>query len=282
MQILPFVHGSIAFWLAFVAFFATAQIFEDDGTPSGQEILSNAFRNLYDIDLSSKVVLVARTETGQVLSRKLDIASKTIDGQAHSIGRLFSPIRLRGMTVLMIEAADRHHDAFVFLPAMGRVRRISTAQRSDSFFGTDVTYEDLERRREDEYEVIGIRELLRTGERSYEVTTVPVEQRNYEKATFHIARSDFAILETEFFKRSAASPYRVIRAPRESMARLGGHILPTRLRVENRFAKSWTEVEFHQLRVDRKIDDRLFSVGNLIREWRLPTQSVRSVESEDS
>ena len=271
----------IVSWFVFSISFVTAHTAESIEKLTGRAIIEAAFANLYDLDFSSKVELVARAESGQELIRHLDIATKTIGGRVHSIGRLSAPNRLRGMTVLMIEADGRRHDAFVFFPAMGRVRRISTAQRSDSFFGTDVTYEDLERRHSDEYEVTNVRELARDGEVTYEVTVFPLKRRNYERATFGVAKSDFAILATEFFKRNAASPYRVIRAPRKSMVMVGEHILPTRLRVEDRSAKSWTEVRFRNLRVDREIDDHLFSVGNLIKEWDLPTQRAIPPEGGD-
>ena len=47
---------------------------------------------------------------------------------------------LRPVTILQIEAVGRGHDAFVYLPSLRKVRRFTTSQRGDAFFGTDVTY----------------------------------------------------------------------------------------------------------------------------------------------
>ena len=115
--------------------------------PSGEEILDRAFRQRYDVDMTADIELAMRDRAGREHRRKFAAASKQIDGRLHSVGKIDWPEYLRDMAILTIEAEGRGHDAFVYMPSLGRVRRISSAQKGDAFFGTDVTYEDLERRR---------------------------------------------------------------------------------------------------------------------------------------
>ena len=130
--------------------------FGDAAPPNARSILAGAFANRYEVNLTSRIELVIRNGLGEQRRRVFHAAYKIIDGRVHSVGRLIWPHYLRGMTILTIEAPNRSHDAFVFLPSLDRVRRISTAQRGDSFFGSDLTYEDLERRRVEEYEISGM------------------------------------------------------------------------------------------------------------------------------
>ena len=89
---------------------------------------------------------------------------------------------------------------------------------------------------------------------------------------FSLAVSDLAILETDYFKRGADEPYRVIEAPRASMVAQGGHVLPTRIRVESRDRGTTTEVWIRDLRINPELDPRLFSVKTLQSRRPLPVR----------
>lgn len=244
-----------------------------EATPQpARDLLDRAFANRYDVDVSSVIELVVRSRTGQERRRTLQAMSKVIDDRVHSIGRLTEPEHLRGMTVLMIEAEDRSHDAFLYLPSLAIVRRVSTAQRGDAFFGTDVTYEDLERQRTEDFELGSIQAGERAGEPVHLIDARPLRRYNYERVRFALATSDLSILETEYFKRNAKQPYRIIRAPREAMLSQHGHVLPTRILVESRDRGTTTEVLLENLRIDPELDARLFSVKTLQSQRPLPVQ----------
>ncbi len=238
--------------------------------PTPESVLAAAFVNRYDVDLISKIELIMRNSAGQERRRKVHGVSKIIDDRMHSIGRLTWPNYLRGMTILTIEATDRSHDAFVYLPSLDKVRRISTAQRADSFFGSDVTYEDLERRRIAEFDVESLEEVELEGEAAYRILARSLEDSGYARVIFFVAVSDGAILETRYFKRDRDSPFRVIVVPRSGMVERQGHVLPTRMTVHNHVRGTWTEVVFNDLVVNPPIDDRVFSLGALEQERPLP------------
>ncbi|MEE8163941.1 MAG: outer membrane lipoprotein-sorting protein [Myxococcota bacterium] len=240
--------------------------FEDAVVPDAKSILAAAFANRYEVDLTSRIELIIRNGHGEERRRVFQAAYKVIDGRVHSLGRLIWPHHLRGMAILTIEAANRSHDAFVFLPSLDRVRRISTAQRGDSFFGSDVTYEDLERRRVDEYEIDGMEASRWQGEAVFLVSARSLKDFSHARVVFVVARSDAAILETRYYKRGQDEAYRLISSPRGQMVAQEGHVLPTRLTVYNRIRGTSTEVIFENLRVNPKLDDRLFSVTMLERD----------------
>ena len=243
--------------------------------PSAEAILAAAFANRYEVNLTTNIDLVMRNRVGQELRRQFRAASKLIDGRVHSVGRLIWPEYLRGMTILTIEAENRSHDAFLYLPSLGKVRRVTTAQRRDSFLGSDVAYEDLERRRVEDYELAVPEAQELEGEPVYAIRGRALRDFNYSHLIFLVARSDAAILETQYFKRGQDSPYRVIRAPRETMVAQDGHVLPTRLYVENRARGTTTEVLFRDLEINPPIDDKIFSVGTLEQERKLPVKGAR-------
>lgn len=242
-----------------------------DASPQNpRALLQLAFTNLYEVDTTATIELIIRNKSGQERRRNFESASKIIDGRMHSIGRLTHPGHLRGMTILQIEAENRSHDAFIYLPSSRSVRRVSTSQRGDSFFGTDVTYEDLERRSVADYEIVDLSIGRIDGEPAHVVRARPRLAQAYHEVVFWLAQSDQAILQAHYFKRGADKPYRTIAAPRASMQSSGGHTLPTRLIVENLARGTTTEVKYHDLVVNSEIDNRIFSVRTLEQRARIP------------
>ena len=174
------------------------------------------------------------------------------------------------MTIPTSAATNRSHDAFVYLPSLGRMRRITTAQRGESFLGSDVTYEDLERRRVEEYELGPLESAELAGEAVWTVDAGSLRELSYDAARFWIARSDYALLRVEYFNKGQAKPYRVLDAPRAFVVRRGGHSLPTRMIVHDHRRGTTTEVAFRDLVVNPPIDPHLFSATTLEAERDLP------------
>jgi hypothetical protein len=253
---------------------ANAQISTD--LPSSASVLSAAFANRYDVNAISWVELVigsgwvgaeARDDKTR---RTVHYVTKLIDQRLHSIARLTKPEYLRGMTILTIEQRDRSYDAFVFLPSLGKTRRVSAAQKDDSFFGSDLTYGDLERKRVDDFELGELVAAERNGEAIYRIGANLVRKGKYSRVEFDVAQSDHAILAERYYKRGEESAYRVIEANRLSMVEQDAHVLPTRLLITNLLRGGTTLVRIEGLRVNAAIPDRIFTVATLEQERKLP------------
>ena len=65
--------------------------------------------------------------------------------------RFTYPNDIRGTGFLVWEHPDSEDERFLYLPSLGRVRRIAGAENQESFVGSDFTYEDIGGREFDEY-----------------------------------------------------------------------------------------------------------------------------------
>jgi hypothetical protein len=65
--------------------------------------------------------------------------------------RFTFPNDIRGTSFLVWEHPDADDERFLYLPSLGRVRRIAGAETQESFVGSDFTYEDIGGREFDEY-----------------------------------------------------------------------------------------------------------------------------------
>jgi len=255
---------------------AAAHAEDPSGPSSAADVLNAAFANRYDLDGISRIELVIQNgtapgeESGGETRRTVHYLTKLIDQRLHSIARLTAPEYLRGMTILTIERRDRDYDAFVFLPTLGKARRVSAAQKDDAFFGSDLTYDDLERKRAEEYQLAEPEMSERNGEAIYRIGAEPARKSKYTRVEFDVAQADHAILAERYFRRGEQEPYRVVEADRASMVEQEGHVLPTQLRVTDRIRGGTTLVRVEALRVNASIPDRLFTVATLEQERKLP------------
>jgi len=231
----------------------------DGAPPTAEAILRTAFALRYDLDTRQIVHLVVRNASGDERRRRLHVASKRIDGRLHSLGRFVEPPTLRGTTVLTIENDDRSDDHFIFLPALQRIRRVTSAQRADAFMGTDLSYEDFERRWAEDYAAEMGPAAVVEGAPVFTIRARPRFDSGYARVDFFVARSDFAILEIRYYKRGSPEPFKVLTAPRAHTEQVDGHVLPTRMVVRNHARSTETEVRIEQLAVNPDLDDSLFT-----------------------
>jgi hypothetical protein len=86
-----------------------------------------------------------------VRERALTLATLRGKGGDRLLIRFTYPNDIRGTGFLVVEHPDADDERFLYLPSLGRVRRIAGAETQESFVGTDFTYEDIGGRELDEY-----------------------------------------------------------------------------------------------------------------------------------
>jgi outer membrane lipoprotein-sorting protein len=99
---------------------------------------------------------------GRVRERALDIitlrgrgapgASTTAPDGDRLLIRFSYPNDIRGTSFLVWEHPKSEDERFLYLPSLGRVRRIAGAETQESFVGSDFTYEDIGGREFDDYQ----------------------------------------------------------------------------------------------------------------------------------
>lgn len=122
--------------------------------------------------------------------------------ESYSMIRFESPPDLRGTAFLTREGLS-NDDQWLYLPALGRVKRIAASGRSGSFAGTEISYEDLSRRSVDDYR----HRLLRVewaGEDSIDVVeSVPIDEHSgYSRIVSRVSRTMRAVLRAEYYDRN--------------------------------------------------------------------------------
>lgn len=84
--------------------------------------------------------------------RALRAAATAADGIGDRVLLRFSyPNDIKGTGLLVHERPGKDDDRYLYLPALGRVRRIAGAERQESFAGSDLSYEEIGGRALEDY-----------------------------------------------------------------------------------------------------------------------------------
>lgn len=118
-----------------------------------------------------------------------------------------APAEIKGVAALTFENPGSSDDNWLYLPSTKRVRRISGANNTASFQGTEFTYEDLATLDPSEYEwrLLGEETLKREGG---EVPVYRLEARptykdtGYKRLIVHINRATWTQERIEYFDKS--------------------------------------------------------------------------------
>ena len=236
-----------------------AATLEDDEAAA---LLDRAFSNLYADDYVQTLELSTRSGKMRPMSRRLQITRRQSVRPGKALVRFLEPFDIRRTSVLILENDGASDDLYVFLPALGMTRRLSAAQRADAFFGTDLSYEDIEPKRAQEYVV---RELpedaadadcvrleIRAGE-GYEST--------YDRMVSCIEPERGVIHWTEFERHGR--PIKRLEADLASIELIGERFIPFLMTMKTLRTGSETQVRTHDYELAGEIPDRLFSTWNL-------------------
>lgn len=124
-----------------VSAYAQSESPEDKGLRIAQETRERD-RGFGNFTASQTMLL--RNRQGQESRRELRVKVLEVEGDGdRSLFVFDEPRDVSGTAFLVHSHADANDDRWLYLPAVSRVRRISSSNRSGSFMGSEFAYEDM-------------------------------------------------------------------------------------------------------------------------------------------
>jgi outer membrane lipoprotein-sorting protein len=220
-----------------------------------------------DETVSFRMKLV--NKRGQERERQMSWVRRNENGSESALIRFEAPADVRGTALLSIEKPEGEDDQWLYLPALQRSRRITAANQSDSFVGSDFTFEDLRPERIDEFSYRVLREETVDGSAAWVVEATPASAQSRKesgygrreiwvrKDNFVIARVDFYDRAGELMKEFRASDVRPVSGSKSWRAH--------RMEMRNRKTDHSTLLTFDDFRIDSGVSTETFSLRRLER-----------------
>jgi hypothetical protein len=125
-------------------------------------------------------------------------------GSSKSILRFTDPPEVKGVALLVVNHPERASDQWMWTPAIQRDRRVALQDRSQRFFGTDFSFEDLEERDVDQYDFSMDGEETLNGAPCWRIDATPRKTKvsQYTKSRVWVRKDNYAYQKVESFIRS--------------------------------------------------------------------------------
>ncbi len=134
-----------------------------------------------------------------------DLLMKTLEGDNgdKTISTFLSPADVKGTKVLGWEHVDRDDDQWLYLPALKRVKRIASRNKSGSFMGSEFSYEDIGNQNPNKYSFEGEPEtVMLDGVECYKGARIPNDKNSgYTKQITWVDTKDFLIRKIDYYDR---------------------------------------------------------------------------------
>jgi hypothetical protein len=114
-----------------------------------------------------------------------------------------TPADVKGTKFLSYEHADKDDDQWLYLPALKRVKRIASKNKSGSFMGSEFSYEDLTAFNIDKYNYSGdAEEVTVDGNKMFKSERIPNSKNSgYTKQVSWTTVDTFLTMKVEYYDR---------------------------------------------------------------------------------
>ncbi len=170
-------------------------------------------------DAKAEMVMTLINANGQERQRTMKSMVLEKKGGDKSLMEFLTPADVKGTKFLSYEHADKDDDQWLYLPALKRVKRIASKNKSGSFMGSEFSYEDLSAFNIEKYNYSGdAQEVTVNGKKYYKSERIPNSKNSgYTKQvawtttdTFLTMKVDYYDRKKELLKTSTLSDYKKI------------------------------------------------------------------------
>lgn len=126
-------------------------------------------------DMSANMTMTLRNRHGKESIRKIRLKGLEVEGDGDKSLSIFdSPRDVKGTAFLSFSHRTGDDDQWLYLPALKRVKRISSRNKSGSFMGSEFAYEDITSQEVKKYTYRWVRDEVYDDKECFVIETVSV------------------------------------------------------------------------------------------------------------
>jgi hypothetical protein len=154
-------------------------------------------------DSSSLMVMSLKNAHGDISVRKMQSKTLEVDGDGDKGLTVFNePADIKGTAFLSFTHVQEADDQWLYLPALKRVKRISSKNKSGPFMGSEFAFEDLSSREVEKYSYLFIRDETVNGEDAFVIEVRPTyKYSGYTRSIIWLSKEKYQPLKVEYYDR---------------------------------------------------------------------------------
>lgn len=184
-----------------------SQSFADEAADKGLQIAKTSkSRDLGWGDIQATMVMILKNKHGETSTRNMHI--KTLEQKQDgdkSLTVFDSPRDVKGTAFLSFSHPQANDEQWLYLPALKRVKRISSRNKSGSFMGSEFAFEDLTSFEVEKYDYRYIKDENLNGTDTFVVENYPKDKYSgYKRRVTWIDKAEYRIQKIDFYDRKNA------------------------------------------------------------------------------
>ncbi len=190
--------------LAFLGLILPSSVIAGEAEDKGLKISKESkARDLGWTDSTAELEMILKNQHGETSSRKMRLKSiEQHDDGDKSLTIFDSPRDVKGTAFLSFSHPQGNDDQWLYLPALKRVKRISSRNKSGSFMGSEFSFEDLTSFEVEKYNYLYLKDEVVDGESCWVITQYPLDKHSgYKRRIVWIDQSEYRVRKTAFYDR---------------------------------------------------------------------------------
>ena len=154
-------------------------------------------------DYTSDVKMILKNKQGQESTREIRSRTLEVDGDGDKSMTIFDkPRDVKGTALLSFTHKEGPDDQWLYLPALKRVKRIASDNKSGPFMGSEFAYEDIASQEVEKYTYKFLRDDTLDGMEVFVFERYPVDRKSgYTRQIVWLDKEYYKERKIEFYDR---------------------------------------------------------------------------------
>ena len=243
-------------------FAAAAQTAEDKGLEIARA--ADAYDQGFG-DFTANMIMTLTNKTGATSTREIRIQALEVDGDGDKSLSIFDePADVKGTKILTWSHGLEPDDQWLYLPALKRVKRISSRNKSGPFMGSEFAFEDLGSQEVEKYSYRYLRDEPCGDWTCHVIERYPAyEHSGYTRQVVWLDNEAYRVVRVEYYDRKQAL-LKTLTASGFAQY-LGRHWRPARMEMVNHQTGKSTLLEWQDYRFQTGLTEGDFRSQSLKR-----------------
>jgi len=259
--------NKLLFLLGVTATLLTTNVMADDA--NARAIMEKVDARDDGQTLEQDMLMVLVDKNGNERTRDLKSYGKDFGEDSHRTLFFKSPADVKNTAFLTYDYDDgaKDDDQWLYLPALKKVKRIPSADKSSSFMGSDFSYFDMTDRDLEDYDFKILKETKVRGHDAWMIESTPrnqevIDESGYEKTIAIVRKDNYMVVRAINFMTNGKKKYLDLKSIHEE----NGIWLVDEMTMTTKKGKTTihkTTLSFSNVTLNGKIDDSVFTTRRL-------------------
>lgn len=222
-------------------------------------------RDIGWLNQSANMTMVLKNRSGQESIRSMRLKTLEVEGDGDKSLTIFDePRDVQGTAFLSYTHALVADEQWLYLPALKRVKRISSSNKSGPFMGSEFAYEDISSQEVEKYTYLWLKDEALDGKNSFVLERIPeYEHSGYTKQIVWIDQEMYQPLKVEFYDRKGMLMKTLVSSGYQQY--LGAYWRPSSMHMVNHITGKETTLTWSEYEFQTDLNERDFDQNSLQR-----------------